>query len=323
MNQTQDRYQKNQQCWKPTASLSMLKFRANAYKRVRDFFEMRQVLEVDVPILSDGASVDPFIDSLTTSVLNETCYLQTSPEFYLKRLLCAGSGDVYSLGKAFRQGEKGHRHQPEFTLLEWYRVGWDELRLMDEVADLIRFFLPEIKTEKISYRELFFQHLSIDPHQSTENELMQIVKSTIDIDIKKGDKNMWLDVLMTHCIEPQLPQHLFFVYDYPASQAALAKIDNNAQGQRVARRFEAYLNNVELVNGYFELTDADEQLSRFQQDLLNRKQNDLPQYPYDEKLLDAMKIGLPECAGVALGFDRLLMSVCGVNSIDNVMAFAK
>jgi lysyl-tRNA synthetase class 2 len=311
--------------WVSTASLETLKARAELFKALRHFFSDKNVLEVETPMLSEAATVDPFIDSMSAQVLGETMYLQTSPEFYLKRLLAAGSGDVYSLAKAFRQGERGGRHHPEFTMLEWYRVAWDEHRLMDEVAELVQIFLPGLDIEKFSYGDCFLKYLAIDPHSVTGDELTRILRDNIELSNMQGevDKDTALDLLMTHCVEPQLPKGLVFVYDYPASKAALAKLGSNVQGQSIARRFEAYLNGMELANGYFELTDADEQQARFEKDVAYRLEHNLPHFPYDKNLVSALKYGLPECAGVALGLDRLLMILCNKKTIQEVISFAE
>lgn len=309
--------------WQPTASLSQLKQRAQLYQSLRSFFLQRGVLEVETPVLGTAATVDPFIDSLTTDVMGAVHYLQTSPEFFLKRLLCAGAGDIYSLGKVFRQGEKGRRHHPEFTLLEWYRVGWDEQQLMDEVSALIRQCLPAIAATKISYEACFTEALGLNPHSASAEQLKTLCAQHIEVSGVDDDKNTWLDLLMTHCVEPTLPEGLVLVYDYPQSQAALAKIDRDAKGQTVARRFEAYVDRVELANGYFELSDASEQRQRFQADINFRQANDLPVLPYDEHLLAAMEAGMPSCAGVALGIDRLLMLMSGEASLQKVIGFCE
>ena len=288
---------------------------------LRSFFLERGVMEVETPIIGQAATVDPFIDSLQTNVFDKTHYLQTSPEFFLKRLLCAGSGDIYSLGKVFRQGEKGRRHHPEFTMLEWYRVGWDEYQLIDEVVDLLQCFWPKIETTKVTYQSLFEEILGINPHCASEQTLAELSRQHITINIDAADKNTWLDLLMTHCIEPTMPEGLVFVTDYPATQAALAKCEINHAGQLVARRFEAYVNRIELANGYFELNDAVEQQQRFEKDQQFRRDNNLPIYPYDEKLVEAINHGLPDCAGVALGVDRLMMLSKSASSISEVMSF--
>lgn len=313
--------------WQPHASHSVLQTRARLYRLVRDFFADRQLLEVDVPILGVGACVEPYIDSLQTVVNGKTRFLQTSPEFYLKRLLAADTGPVYSLSKAFRNGEQGRLHSPEFTLLEWYRPGWDERRLMEEVADLLSLILPSIPRIDYAYRDRFIADIGIDPHTASLDELERAVDSRIG-DIKLDTitfdsqrRNRCLDLLMTHCIEPQLPEGLVFIYNYPCTQSTLAKIDTDDTGVEVTRRFEAYLNGVELANGYWELTDPGEQLERFHNDQAFRQQQGLPSFPYDQQLIAALQAGMPPSAGVALGVDRLLMVITGVEDIRAVLTF--
>jgi lysyl-tRNA synthetase class 2 len=292
------------------------------YHNIRHFFFERNVLELDVPVLSDYATVDPFIESLSSTVMGQQQYLQTSPEFFLKRFLSAHAHDVYYLGKAFRQDEYGARHRPEFTMLEWYRMGINEQALMAEVRALIMQLCPDASWQCLSYGELFQQHLSLNPHTASVSELKACAVARIDMQFDADDKSPWLDVLFTHCIEPQLPQGLVGIYDYPASQAALAKIDLDTHGQLVAKRFEMYLNGMELANGYWELTDADEQERRFRADQHYRQQRGLPVLPCDELLLVALQEGqFPACAGVALGVDRLLMCCLGSTAIDDVISF--
>ena len=312
--------------WQPSASLPALQQRARLYQKVREFFLSRQVLEVDVPVLSEYATVDPFIDSLQTQVLGRTEYLQTSPEFFLKRLLAAYQHDVYYLGKAFRQGERGRRHRPEFTMLEWYRIGWTEQQLIAEVNELLALFFPEKLCAHYTYREVFYQTLSVDPHTSTAKELQQCAVDSINGEVDKSlmasDKNTLLDLLFTHCIEPQLPLGVVAISDYPASQAALAKVTHDAQGQLVAKRFEIYVDRIELANGYWELNDGTEQQVRFEQDLVYRQTHNLPILPCDQSLVDALSKGnMPDCAGVALGVDRLLMCWLQTNDISDVVSF--
>ena len=308
--------------WQPHASLNSLQQRAALYQHLREFFQQRDVLEVDVPILSQYATVDPFIDSLTTSVLGQTCYLQTSPEFFLKRLLVAYSQDIYYLGKAFRQGEKGRKHQPEFTMLEWYRIGWDERQLMEEVQTLLCGLFPQASCGSLSYRDVFMQVLDINPHSATLADLQGAIQQHIDVSLMPEDISGCLDLLFTHCVEPQLPAGVVSLYDYPACQAALARIDHNAHGESIARRFEVYLDGVELANGYWELNDGDEQERRFKADQHYRQQHQLTDVPYDQHLIDAMtKSTLPNCAGVALGVDRLLMKLLGYQDIREVISF--
>ena len=309
--------------WQPTASLDTIKARAQLYRQLRDFFAKREVLEVETPILGQAATVDPFIESLHTRVLGELRFLQTSPEFFMKRLLAAGSGSIYSLGKVFRQGEQGRKHHPEFTMLEWYRLGWNEQQLIDEVAELFLQLMPELSVTKLSYRDCFKQFLQIDPHRASGETLKTLVLDHIDCQLENEPNDTWLDLLMTHCIEPNLPKGLVFIYDYPATQAALAKIDKDEQGQLVAKRFEAYINGMELANGYWELTDAVEQKNRFINDQNYKKKYQNNLLPYDKHLVAALESGMPECAGVAVGVDRLLMQVCGIDRLQEVLSFDK
>ena len=312
--------------WQPQASLEVLQARAQLYRLIRDFFANRNVMEVEVPILGAGTCVEPYIDSLQTIVNGENRFLQTSPEFYLKRLLATDIGPIYSLSKAFRDGEKGRLHNPEFTLLEWYQPGWNEKQLMEEVAELLKLIFPSISRTDYSYRDIFLTVTDIDPHTASLDELQQAVNLQIDIAISsvKPDsrqRNRCLDLLMTHCIEPALPEGLVFIYDYPSTQSTLAKIDIDNTGVQVTRRFEAYLTGIELANGYWELTDPKEQLERFHNDQTFRQQQQLPSYPYDRQLIAALESGMPDAAGVALGVDRLLMAITDVKDIQSVLSF--
>lgn len=312
--------------WQPTASLPALQQRAMLYQRIRQFFLERNLLEVDVPVLSEYATVDPFIESIRCDVMGKPHYLQTSPEFFLKRLLAAYQHDVYYLGKAFRQDERGRRHRPEFTLLEWYRVGFNEQQLIVEVNQLLRMFFPEKPLAHYRYRDIFYQTLSIDPHTATAAELAAcadlMIGGEIDQSLRGSDKNTYLDLLFTHCIEPALPLGIVVIDDYPATQAALARVTNDSQGQAVAKRFEIYIDKIELANGYWELSNGVEQQTRFQQDLAYRQQHQLSMLPYDQRLVDALSEGnMPDCAGVALGIDRLLMCWLEVHDISDVVSF--
>jgi lysyl-tRNA synthetase class 2 len=308
--------------WQPSAQIDMLQARAKLYRVIREFFETRCVLEVDTPILSQAGTVDPFIESLVTEVCGKSFYLQTSPEFFLKRLLASGSGDIYSLGKVFRQGERGNNHHPEFTLLEWYRLAWNEHQLMDELGSLMRSLMPNIVIKKTSYQDLFLAHFNIDPHTVDLEKLVRLVKEEIDITFDLLDKPTCFDLLMTHCIEPKMPKALLFVYDYPRESAALACLGTNIRGQIVARRFEAYLNGLELANGYYELTDAVEQQRRFEKDVKYRRDNCLAPVPFDRHLITALVSGMPACSGVAVGVDRMLMVIGEKSSIDEVLSFS-
>lgn len=312
--------------WQPTATRERLVMRAHLNARLRAFFAERQVMEVEVPLLARATVTDPHIDSIQAQQAGETLFLQTSPEFFMKRLLCAGSGAIYSLGKAFRNGEAGGRHNPEFTMLEWYQPGFDDHRLMDEVTAFLQQLLPErladsSAVERISYRSLFQRHLSIDPHNATLEELKILARQHCELDWQDDSRDVWLDLLMTHVIEPKLGQGLVLVYDYPESQAALARVLEDETGQSVARRFEAYVGGMELANGYWELTDADEQAQRFDADWRQREAMGIERYPQDRHLLNALAAGMPNTSGVALGVDRLLMLVAGCSSIEDVLSF--
>ncbi|MCX2778270.1 EF-P lysine aminoacylase EpmA [Microbulbifer thermotolerans] len=307
--------------WQPTASLAALRQRAALLADIRQFFARRQVLEVEVPILSRRATSDPHIDSITALCNGDPAYLATSPEFGLKRLLAAGLGDCYYLGKAFREGEAGGRHNPEFTMLEWYRCGWDDRKLMGEVGELLSLVLDIQMVQSLSYRELFLRELQLDPHTASEADLRACVAREIELSFAPSDRDECLDLLMSHRLEPAMGRGITLLYDFPASQAALAKVAEDATGTPVARRFEAYVNGLELANGYWELTDPAEQLRRFQADHRYRGAHKLHVYPFEERLVEALQSGMPECAGVALGVDRLLMLAGGYSSIDQVIAF--
>jgi len=301
--------------------MAQLKKRAQLYRQLRAFFAEREILEIEAPVMGAAAVSDPFIETIPVACSGRNFHLQTSPEYVMKRLLAAGSGSIYSLGKVFRGGERGRKHNPEFTLLEWYRLGWDEHQLMGEVQALVCSLLPDIPVQFLSYRDWFEAHLGIDPHTASTETLAGLARERIEIAAGDEDRDFWLDLLVTHELEAALPAGLTFVYDYPVSQAALARLDIAPRGQRVARRFEAFIDGVELANGYWELTDAAEQRARFEADQDQRRMRGLPVNPLDEKLLEAMAAGLPDCAGVALGVDRLLMCLTGADRISKVIAF--
>ena len=320
--------------WRPQAELSTLRLRAELLAKIRAFFAARGVLEVETPILSAAAIPDPHLASFSTRYSGpgpldgQTLYLRTSPEFSMKRLLAAGSGCIYQIAPVFRLGEAGRRHNPEFTLLEWYRLGFDHHRLMAEVAELVIQLLADrlplaTEVECSSYRTLFHRYMQIDPHRASVAELTACATAhgvSIPPGMPVDDPDPWLDLLLTHCIEPQLGQgHLTFVYDYPASQAALARL--RPDDPPVGERFELYLNGIELANGFHELGEAAEQRSRFERENAERQALGLPVMPLDENLLAALASGLPDCAGVALGFDRLVMLAAGVDSLATVLAF--
>jgi lysyl-tRNA synthetase class 2 len=245
----------------------------------------------------------------------------------MKRLLAAGTDSIYQVCKSFRQGESGTRHNPEFSILEWYRVGFDHHALMDEVEELVAGILGLGKFTRVSYCSLFEDFFKMNPHRVNLNDLMLLVTKNVAIDQSRLEfaseslaRDFCLDLLMSEKLEPTLIAPTF-VYDYPISQAALSASGLSAQGDRVAQRFELYIQKMEIANGYLELRDVNELRNRFRADNASRKLEHLPVIPIDENLLSAMAHGLPECAGVALGIDRLLMLVTGVESIAEVLTF--
>lgn len=305
--------------------LEALQRRARLNQVIRAFFAERGVLEVETPILSEAGTTDPAIHSYACEHQADPRprWLRTSPEFFHKRLLSAGSGPIYELGKVFRNGELSARHNPEFTLLEWYRPGFGEQALMDEVEALVRrlaqvFAVALPVLERLSFAQLFRRHAGLDPFEVGDAELAARMAG-LGL-VGEIDRDGALDLLRTHVIEPALdPQGAVFVTDFPVSQAALARIKPGRPP--TAARFELYLGQLELANGYHELADAQEQRARLQADLERRRVLGLTQVPPDERFLQALQHGLPDCAGVALGVDRLLMWLAGVRRIEQVLAF--
>lgn len=312
--------------WQPSASIDTLRARAELLARVRVFFAERGVLEVDTPLLCRAGATDVLLESvLAADPLGgaRPWYLQTSPEFAMKRLLAAGSGPIYQLCKAFRQGEAGRHHNPEFSMLEWYRPGWDDQQLMDEVVALASLVVGPRPVEQISYREAFQRQLGIDPHRASLDELRALAREHVCVGFDSDERDTWLDLLISHCLQPGFGRGCFtFLRGYPASQAALARIEQDELGVPVARRFELYIDGIEIANGYHELVDAAEQAVRFAVDNARRATLGLPEVVVDEHLLQAMQAGLPECAGVALGFDRLVMLALGAERLGEVLSFS-
>lgn len=301
-------------------NLTALQERARLYQQVRVFFAERGVLEVETPALSQAGNTDPFIDSFSVNTGSGLRWLHTSPEYPMKRLLTAGSGDIYQLCKVWRKDESGRRHNPEFTMLEWYRVGFSYHQLMQEVAELLHGSIPHLHKPPrfITYRDAFLESLQLDPHIADETLLAACAREHgIHID---GDMPLqaWRDLLLTHCVETAFPpDQLTFLYHYPASQSALAKVHEN-DGQWVAERFEVYLGALELGNGYQEQTDAARNRHILQQDAQARGDG----IPVDERFLAALETGLPECAGIAIGMDRVLMCRMQVTDLKQVIAFS-
>ena len=317
--------------WQPTADIDALQLRARLNAALRAFFAERGVLEVETPVLSRGGNTEPNIAPFSlefsgrTDGAPRTRWLRTSPEYALKRLLAAGVGDCYELGRVFRDGEAGGRHNPEFTMLEWYRVGWDHARLAGETAELVRAALAlvgrDARLEHIAYRELYRSRLGLDPFVATE-EALRAALGEVEVDPRGLVRDDWLDLLMTHRLQPGFdPGVMLAVHDWPATQCALARLRRGDDGIAVAERFELYLGPVELANGYHELTDAAEQRARFERDLAVRGGRGALRPPLDEAFLAALAQGLPACAGVALGVDRLLMAMTGTERIADVLAF--
>lgn len=307
---------------------SMLNRRAELLANVRRFFSVRDVLEVSTPILSAAAPTAPYLDSFSTQFLagnnGKTLYLHTSPEFAMKRLLAAGSGAIYQIATVFRNGELGRQHTPEFSMLEWYRPGFSLTELMAEVDALMQQVIGLPAAVIFPYGDLFLNYLQLDIHQSDDETLKQLALDRIAglTADWKTDRDGWLELLMSEVIEPQLKalEMPVMVTEFPASQAQLAKIEMNAEGHQVARRFELYAGGMELANGYDELCDSAELRQRFEQDNQLRQQQGKPQMPIDENLLAAMQSGLPQCSGVALGLDRLMMLHLDVSEVSMVQS---
>jgi len=307
--------------WRPGASRHAIEARAQLLADIRSFFAERGVLEVETAVISPAGNVDPNIESVATA---DGRYLRTSPEFMLKRLLAAGLSDVYELGRVFRAGEAGRHHNPEFTMLEWYRSGLPYLELADEVADLVRACargrFDDWPLQRIAYRQWFQDETGLDPWLCGETELEDCAAER-GLHAGPLDRQEWIDLLVAEVVQPALPgECLTVVYDFPPEQAALARIRSGEAD--VAERFELYLGQTELANGYQELVDPAEQLQRFERDARQRERRGQERIPVDRRLLAALQAGLPVCSGVALGVDRLLMALLKLDHIDAVLAFS-
>jgi len=306
-----------------------LELRARLYAKIRAFFAERGVLEVETPMLGAGGNTEPNIESFSTGFSGHVDagtrerWLRTSPEHALKRLLADGIGDCYELGRVFRNGEAGRRHNPEFAMLEWYRVGWDHRRLIGECVELVRAALALVGCNasfvQVSYRDLFVDGVGLDPFAAPIVDLRAAL-GDIAIDGIGLGRDDWLDLVITHRLQPAFPRdRITVVDDFPASQCALAKIRNG--DPPLAERFELYVGAYELANGYHELTDASEQRARFERDNARRIARGQRTVPIDENFLAALG-RMPPCAGVALGIERLLMVLAGTDDIRDVLAFA-
>nr|WP_237467932.1 elongation factor P--(R)-beta-lysine ligase [Vibrio stylophorae] len=313
--------------WQPTASIDNLRKRAVVMASIRDFFAKRNVLAVETPTLSHAGVTDVHLHTFATTFYGPgyakgaPLNLMTSPEFHMKRLLAAGSGCIYQLSKVFRNEEGGRHHNAEFTMLEWYRVGFDHHQLMDEMAQLLQLILACEAPTRLTYQQAFLNVCGICPLEASLQELQACAAQHDLADVAlQLDRDGVLQLLFSCVIEAKIGQSVpVFVYDFPASQAALAKL--NADDPRVADRFEVYFKGIELANGFHELTDAKEQLARFEADNVQREAMGLPAQVIDHQLIAALAAGMPDCAGVALGIDRLVMLALGAEHIDQVLSF--
>lgn len=312
---------RNDADWRPSASIERLRKRAALLRRVRGFFENRGLVEVETPLLSTAASTDPMLESAQVWLDDAAAplYLHTSPEFFMKRLLAAGSGPIWQICRVVRGNEHGRRHNPEFTMLEWYRPGWDHHRLIVEVAELIQMLCGARPVEHVRYAELFAPY-GLDPHGTDTAAVRRCAEEIAGAAMPGLDRNALLDLILGLDITPALGRGCITVIeDFPVPQAALARIRPGTPA--VAERFECVVDGMELANGFHELGDAGEQRRRFDADQQTRRDHGKAEPPVDQRLLDALEHGLPDCAGVALGLDRLFMVALGVETIAEVMAF--
>lgn len=308
--------------WQPSASLESLKARAELNRYIREFFAVRDVLEVETPVLSQAGVSDPFLNPVVATCMGKPAYLHTSPEYPMKRLLASGSGDIYQICKVFRDDELGRRHNPEFSMLEYYRVDFSMMTLMDEVAQLVGDFLQIQQRLDLTYEQAMERYAGLNPFTADDAILLTKAQESMGSDVDL-DRDGCLDVLMTHLVEPSLPrQTLVFIYAYPQSQAALARTYEDINGHAVSKRFELYVNGLELANGYDELCDAQEQRQRFTRDQAQQQAINGQVRPVDNHFLAALAHGMPACAGVALGLDRILMLKLGAASIAEVLSFS-
>lgn len=312
--------------FKPSASIEALTARAVLYRKIRQFFAERDVLEVETPILSQAAVTDVHLASISVNRhLNgqlQTCYLQTSPEFAMKRLVASGVGAIYQICKVFRDDEHGRKHNSEFSMLEWYRPQFNLLQLMQEVADLLSaVFGHPVEPKILTYKQAFLHRLDINPLTADLKTLKDTARR-VGLNIDLGDDRLaWLDLLFSHFVEPTLgAEYPVYLTDFPAEMASLAKVKLDEEGNRVAARFELYIDGLELANAYDELADAAEQARRFEADNAERQSRGLPVVPVDKNLLAALE-QFPACAGIALGLDRLLMILLDTRRIDKVIGF--
>jgi lysyl-tRNA synthetase class 2 len=331
--------------WQSAADRAALLERALMLKNIRAFFDAKDVIEVETPLLSHHCATDPHLESLSSRFRDQDFYLNTSPEYAMKRLLAQWQQPIYQICKAFRDDELGQYHNPEFSMLEWYRPGFDMFALMDELSELVSVVISavrddvnpggvvphvmaamETEPQRFTYQQAFEKFTGINPHTASSADCLQLAKEK-NIEIPQGltsadKRDEWLDWLLTQTVLPAFDKTGFiYLYDYPASQCSLAKVIKNEHPWPVAKRFELYFGETELANGFHELSDADEQMQRFQQENAVRRQQAKPVVPIDKHLIGALRSGLPDCSGVALGLDRLLMVKLGCKSIHQVLTF--
>ncbi|NBI42337.1 elongation factor P--(R)-beta-lysine ligase [[Haemophilus] felis] len=313
--------------WKPSANIQNLLKRAKIINKIRRFFTERGLLEVETPVLSEFGVTDVHLSTFNTQFISpfaeqsKTLWLSTSPEYHMKRLLAAGSGPIFQICRVFRNEESGQRHNPEFTMLEWYRPHFDMYRLINEVDDLLQQILDCKPTESLSYQFAFQEYVGLDPLSAERSELIAKAKQHNLLGAENESRDTLLQFLFSSLVEPKIGQeNPVAVYHFPAAQAALAQV--SSEDHRVAERFEFYYKGLELANGFHELTDANEQQHRFEQDNRLREKMGLPAQEIDIRLLEALRAGVPNCSGVALGIDRLLMIALEAEKIADVMAFS-
>jgi len=314
--------------WQPTMTWEDAQLRSSIIQQIRSFFQSKNIVEVETPSLALATITDVYIDAFSTKYdflcdPDKVYFLQTSPEFAMKRLLASGYGSIFQICKAFRQEPSGRFHNAEFTILEWYRLGFNQTQLIEEVDALLANILGTRKALRLSYQDVFVQHLGIDPLATNIEQCLALISKenkSANWLTNSGDIDILLQFMFSEFIEPNIGQEApCFIYNFPASQASLAKLDKD--DSRVANRFECYFQGIELVNGFYELTDAQTQVSRFNQDNDLRERKGLPKREIDQRFISAVEAGLPECAGVALGIDRLVMLALQAKHIREVITF--
>lgn len=316
--------------WQPSADIETLKKRARILQNIRAFFAEKNVLEIEVPTLTSASVTEVHIDSIPVELFSGQAYLHTSPEYPMKRMLAAGLGDCYYLGKVFRQGESGGQHNPEFTMLEWYRLGFNIEALSQEVVSLVKTILDvPCETLELSYADVVSEYTGLDVFNSSVQDIKSVLHQHHIVLPEKmmEDHDIYLDLLVSTLVFPKLrsvtpdKKLITVINDYPISQAALAKIRIDEKGRKVAARFEVFIDGLEVANGYYEIQDAEILKKRFISDNNRRKKLGKTKMPIDDYLLEAMHSGLPDCSGVALGVDRLMMLAMGKSTIKDVISF--